>query len=142
MSNLNKVRSGDPLVIPAPAYNAFIDAAQDFRARTANLGQQATPVSRSSGIVMVKNESGTDRARFDVLGLGEPLFLPDGPASAERSFMNAVALQNLDPPGPTGEHREEVRARPTKQRHRDRRLAGRVLDHRDAVGQELELIFG
>lgn len=94
---MKKVRSGDPLVIPATAYNAFIDAAQDFRARTANLGQQATPVSRSSGIVMVKNESGADRARFDVLGLGEPLFLPDGPAGAERSFMNAVAFRGVTP---------------------------------------------
>lgn len=95
--NMKKVRSGDPLVIPAPAYNAFIDAAQDYRARTANVGQQATPVTRSSGIVMVKNESGTDRARFDVLGLGEPLFMPDGPAGAERSFMNAVAFRGDTP---------------------------------------------
>ena len=66
---LSKVQSGDPLVVPAQAYNAFIDAAKDFHQRTANLGQQATPGYRSAGIVLVKNESGEDRARFDVLGL-------------------------------------------------------------------------
>jgi len=90
---MKKVRTGDPLVVPAQAYNAFIDAAKDFHQRTANLGQQATPGYRSSGIVLVKNESGEDRARFDVLGLGDPIFLPDSDAVAEQSFKNAVAFR-------------------------------------------------
>ncbi len=30
---LKKVSTGDPLVIPANTYNAFIDAAQDFQQR-------------------------------------------------------------------------------------------------------------
>ncbi len=90
---MKKVRTGDPLVVPAQAYNAFIDAAKDFHQRTANLGQQATPGYRSAGIVLVKNESGEDRARFDVLGLGDPIFLPDAGAIAEQSFKNAVAFR-------------------------------------------------
>jgi hypothetical protein len=37
--SLKRVQSGEPLFIPASAYNAFIDAALDFRQRTAHLGQ-------------------------------------------------------------------------------------------------------
>ena len=95
--NMKKVRSGDPLVVPAQAYNAFIDAAKDYRQRTAHVGQTATPGYRSAGIVLVKNESGEDRDRFDVLGLGDPIFLPDSGATAEQSFKNAVAFRGDTP---------------------------------------------
>ena len=56
---MKKVRTGDPLVVPAQAYNAFIDAAKDFHRRTANLGQQATPGYRSAGIVLVSGHGGS-----------------------------------------------------------------------------------
>jgi len=91
--SMMKVQSGNPLVIPAQAYNAFIDAAKDFQQRTRHLGQTATPGYRSAGIVLIKNESGDDRQRFDVLGLGDPIFLPDAGAAAEQSFKNAVAFR-------------------------------------------------
>jgi len=71
--HMKKVQTGDPLVVPAQAYNAFVDAAKDFQQRTRHVGQQATPGYRCAGIVLVKNESGEDRDRFDVLGLGERL---------------------------------------------------------------------
>lgn len=90
---MKKVSTGDPLRIPAQAYNAFIDAARDFQQRTAQIGQQATPGYRSAGIVLVKNESGEARQRFDVLGLGEPVILPDAGDAAEQSFKNAVAFR-------------------------------------------------
>ena len=90
---LKKVRTGDPLVVPAQAYNAFIDAARDFQQRTAHIGQTATPGYRSAGIVLVKNESGAARERFDVLGLGDPVILPDVGDTAEQQFKNAVALR-------------------------------------------------
>jgi hypothetical protein len=37
MSDLRKVHPGDRLKLPASAYNAFVDAARDFRDRTAGL---------------------------------------------------------------------------------------------------------
>ena len=91
--HMMKVQSGSPLVIPAQAYNAFIDAAKDFQGRTQHLGQTATPGYRSAGIVLIKNESGDDRQRFNILGLGDPIFLPDAGAAAEQSFKNAVAFR-------------------------------------------------
>jgi hypothetical protein len=91
--HMKKVQSGDPLVVPAQAYNAFIDAAKDFQQRTAHIGQTATPGYRSASIVLVKNESGAARERFDVLGLGEPIILPDAGGAAEQQFKNAVAFR-------------------------------------------------
>jgi len=94
---LKKVQSGDPLVVPAQAYNAFIDAAKDFQQRTRHVGQTATPGYRSAGIVLVKNESGAARERFDVLGLGDPVILPDAGDTAEQQFKNAVAFRGEMP---------------------------------------------
>ena len=91
--HMKKVQSGDPLVVPAQAYNAFIDAAKDFQQRTRHVGQTATPGYRSAGIVLVKNQSGTDRLRFDVLGLGDPIILPDSGGVAEQQFKNTVAFR-------------------------------------------------
>jgi len=110
--HMKKVQSGDPLVVPAQAYNAFIDAAKDFRQRTQHLGQTATPGYRSAGIVLVKNESGDDRQRFDILGLGDPIFLPDAGAAAEQSFKNAVALRGEMPDATLHEGKFVILAEP------------------------------
>jgi len=91
---MKKVKPGDALAIPAEAYNAFIDAARDFQQRTRHIGQQATPGYRSAGIVLVKNESGANRLRFEVLGLGEPIILPD---ADEQQFKNTVAFRGEMP---------------------------------------------
>jgi xylulokinase len=87
MDAMKKARTGDPLVIPAQAYNAFVDAAKDFQQRTRHVGQQATPGYRSASIVQVKNESGADRERFDVLGLGDPIFLPGDVSDMSGTLM-------------------------------------------------------
>ena len=64
---LKKVAAGDLLAIPAETFNTFIDMARDYRSRQVGVAQSPQP-SRSSGIVLVKNASGADRNRFDVLG--------------------------------------------------------------------------
>ena len=97
---LRKVLPGEPFAVPAATWNAFIDAAQDFKDRTADIGRQPTSAGfRSSGIIAVKNESGSARRQFDVLGLGEPIFLPGGGSSggAEQSFRNFVAFRGVMP---------------------------------------------
>jgi len=96
---------GEPFVAPAATWNAFIDAAQDFKDRTADIGRQPTLAGgRSSGIITVKNESGVARRQFDVLGLGEPIFLPSSgssgggsPGGADQSFRNMVAFRGVMP---------------------------------------------
>ena len=91
---LSKVKSGDPLVIPAETFNAFIDAAQDLRNRQSQIRREGRRDIRSSGIVLIKNSSGEDRDRFHILGLDEPLVLPE---DNESEFANRVALIGKTP---------------------------------------------
>jgi hypothetical protein len=53
-SSLKKVSPGDPLVIPAGAYNTFVDAARDYLDRRQDQGQEDHPAARHSGIVPVR----------------------------------------------------------------------------------------
>ena len=69
-----KVQRGEPLRIPAETFNTFIDAAKDFRQRTQNRGQSSLANFADSGIVLVKNASGGDRDRYDILGIDSPKF--------------------------------------------------------------------
>ena len=85
-----KVQSGQPLMIPAAAFNSFIDAAEDYRRRQQSQFQDPQPQFRQTGIVRVKNATGVDQDRFAILGVGQPIFLP---TDSPDSFRNEVALQ-------------------------------------------------
>ena len=93
---LRKVLAGEQFVAPAATWNAFIDAAQDFKDRTADIGRQPVAGFRSSGIITVKNESGGARRQFDVLGLGEPMF-PLAGNVGKTSFDSLVAFRGVMP---------------------------------------------
>jgi len=91
---LRKVQAGQKLVIPAAAYNAFIDAAVDYRRRTARIGQKAEPSQRQAGIVLVRNDSGGDLNRLAVLGIDAPVFTP---TDSLETFANGIALVGVTP---------------------------------------------
>jgi len=110
MSNsLKKVQSGQPLVIPASAYNAFIDAALDFRQRTAHLGQGAQPSFSQASIVLIRNDSGSNQNRMAVLGIDTPII---DPSANEEEFKNRVALSCVVPAADTHEGKFVVLAEP------------------------------
>jgi len=89
-----KVRSGDALRIPAETFNTFIDAARDFKARRQSSTRTPGFDVQQTGIVRVKNASGTDRERFEVLGIDRPLFTP---ADNLLSFQNQIAFVGVTP---------------------------------------------
>jgi hypothetical protein len=91
---LKKVKPGDPLVIPAAAYNTFVDAAREFLARQHRQAQAGTPSGRHNCIILVRNDSGADRQRYQVLGIDWPIF---DPAGDEEAFRNAPALSGVTP---------------------------------------------
>ena len=91
---LKKVQTGDALRIPARAYNAFIDAAQAQRRRASDRSQQATPSHRSAGIVLVRNDSGSDQNRLAVLGIDAPII---DPAVNDAEFRRRIALSCVTP---------------------------------------------
>ena len=107
--SLKKVQSGQPLVIPASAYNAFIDAALDFRQRTAHLGQGAQPSFSQASIVLVRNDSGSNQNRMAVLGVDTPII---DPSANEEEFKNRVALSCVAPAADTHEGKFVVLAEP------------------------------
>ncbi len=75
-SPLNKVRSGDPLVIPASTFNAFVDVALEQQRRQHSTSRERERAAQPAGLVPVRNESGGDRGRFDVLGITGPVLTP------------------------------------------------------------------
>ena len=106
---LKKVQTGQPLVIPARAYNAFIDAALDFRQRTAHLGQGAQPSFSQASIVLIRNDSGSNQNRMAVLGVDAPII---DPSANEEEFKNRVALSCVAPAADTHEGKFVVLAEP------------------------------
>jgi hypothetical protein len=91
---LKKVKPGDPLAIPAATFNTFVDAAQDFLRRQRDVGR--TPVADRPPFetVLLKNASGADRGRFDVLGIDAPVFTP---TDSLETFTNGIALAGVTP---------------------------------------------
>ncbi len=65
------VQSGDPFSMPASVYNRFADAAN------AVLPSGKPSGGVPAGMAVVKNTSDTDMKRFDVIGLTEPITLPE-----------------------------------------------------------------
>jgi len=82
-----KVTGGEPFKPSARAWNSFIDAAEDFKRRTAGFRQGEAPPPLPAGWVYVRNDSGADRERFEVLGLDEPLIERDD----EQAFLEFAA---------------------------------------------------
>lgn len=91
-----KARSGDPLRIPVRAYNAFVDAAIDQRSRFHATAVDHQREMRSSGLVLVRNQSGHDADRFAALGVDGPVFLPD-PEPDPGAFARRVHLVGVTP---------------------------------------------
>ncbi len=93
----------------ASAYNAFIDAAVDFRQRTAHLGQGAQPSFPQATIVLVRNDSGSNQNRLAVLGIDTPII---DPATNLNEFKNRVALSCVTPAVDTHEGKFVILAEP------------------------------
>ncbi len=98
MSDLRKVKPGEPLRIPAATFNTFIDAAEDFQRRRHDQSAGPQAAGRRMDAVPVKNNSGSDVGRFGVLGIDGPIFTP---ADSENGFKNRVALVGVTPADPT-----------------------------------------
>ena len=82
------VRSGEPLVIPATAYNAMVDAAQVVRNRRLNLAPHGAGFD--SLLVHVVNMTGKALQRFDVVGLDGPLETQNLDVFCERIIFKGV----------------------------------------------------
>lgn len=89
-----KVRTGEPLRVPARAYNAFVDAALAHRRESQRIGREPERALGDRGVALVRNESGGAIDRFGALGVAGPLV---DPGDNEREFAERVALRGVTP---------------------------------------------
>ncbi len=71
-----KVAIGDPVRFQAQLWNAMIDAAQANQKSKHGQAIASLTTTRSTTIVRIKNETGTNLARGSILGLDGPIFTP------------------------------------------------------------------
>jgi hypothetical protein len=92
--HFKKVKSGDKLVIPALAFNSFVDAARDYQERQRAQTADPTPSPRNMVIVPVRNDTGGDLERFNVVGLDVPII--DSAANLDE-FRNRATFAGVTP---------------------------------------------
>ena len=89
--HLRKVRTGDPLRIPAAAYNAFVDAAHLARRIDADAGAGPVIPGAQEHLVLVRNDSGDDLPRFGIVGIAGPIIEPGAEGNTDE-FKRRAAL--------------------------------------------------
>jgi hypothetical protein len=91
---LKYVQPGQPLEMPAQAFNTFVDVGRWFRNQRQQSGAQIVADVFSANIAKLKNTSGGDRGRFHVLGLNEPIFTPTDNLT---TFQNTITFKGITP---------------------------------------------
>jgi len=89
---LHKVRTGDPLKIPAGAYNAFVDTAIAHQSRERNTIADAHRELNQRGLVLVRNDSGIELTSHHALAITGVLIEPDT-NDDERTFQSRTPLK-------------------------------------------------
>jgi len=88
-----RARPGEKLKLSATAWNACLDAAEAHKRGQPGMG--GGPIQfRQADIVLVKNASGSDVSRFEVLGIDGVIVTPD---DSLIEFQNQVALRGITP---------------------------------------------
>lgn len=88
-----QVTPGDPFEFPAVVYNAMLDTIRDAGYAT-GAGDPGRASGRQPAIIRVKNESGSDILRNQVLGLDGPIFTP---TDSEDAFLRSVSFRGVVP---------------------------------------------
>ncbi|MFO0449981.1 MAG: hypothetical protein ACK52I_15185 [Pseudomonadota bacterium] len=96
-----KVQPGDPLKIPAEAWNALVDLSQQQKNQRHDQLSESEGTSRQTTLAKVRNQTGVDLDRFSIVALGTPIITP---AENLREFKRQVSFQGLVPSAGTGTH--------------------------------------
>ena len=88
-----KVNPGDPFQVRASTFNTMIDAAKAWKNRQASTAGGPTKYSPpDTDVILVQNDSGADRERFDILGIDDVVI---NPTDNEEEFKSRVALSGV-----------------------------------------------
>ncbi|MFN7735515.1 MAG: hypothetical protein ACK5O8_05310 [Pirellula sp.] len=94
-----KVMPGDPLKIPAEAWNALVDLSQQQKNQQHDLISQTEGTSRQTTLAKVRNQTGVDLDRFSIVALGTPIITP---TANLKECKRQVSFQGLVPSAGTG----------------------------------------
>lgn len=94
-----KVQQGDPLKIPAEAWNALIDLSQHEKNNRHNQQFKDEGSIRQTTLAKVRNQTGFDLARFSIVALGTPIITPEDNLT---EFSRQVSFQGFAPSMDTG----------------------------------------
>lgn len=94
-----KVQQGDPLRIPAEAWNALIDLSQHEKNNRHNQQFKDEGSIRQTTLAKVRNQTGFDLDRFSIVALGTPIITPEDNLT---EFSRQVSFQGLVPSADTG----------------------------------------
>lgn len=89
-----KVAAGERLVIPAPAYNAFIDAAMAARQRKQEPGNRPQVLGPQATTIFVQNNTSGDLDKGAILGVSAPLITV---AENLDGFLDGTPLVGIEP---------------------------------------------
>src|SRR6476659_5442617 len=85
---------GRPVLVPARAWNDVLATVRALKGGAHNTAADLSQAWPSTGVVWVRNDSGSARDRFDVLGIDAPLILP---ADNLGEYQRRVAMSGLLP---------------------------------------------
>lgn len=94
-----KVQPGDPLQIPAEAWNALVDLSQHQKNQRHDQQSKNEGSSRQTTLAKVRNQTGIDLDRFSIVALGTPVITPTANLT---EFKRQVSFQGLVPNAGTG----------------------------------------
>jgi hypothetical protein len=78
--SLQKVVRGQPLRIPADSWNTLMDVARAYNKRPAQRAGDALAGYRTD-VIRIRNDTGVDVNKFEMLMPGAPVFVPPGAAA-------------------------------------------------------------
>ena len=110
MTAPQKVQSGQPWQPSATAHNAFVDTYQYVEELRRSGGAGVGRAGSGTNVVQVRNDSGVDRDRFDVLGIAGPVI---DPADNLPVFKNGIVLKGVVPVLPAGQGTTTTTGDPT-----------------------------
>src|SRR5262249_10868273 len=105
---LDKVAPGQPFRPDAEDWNAFIDAARDFRARSSRPDLKELELS-ALGVIRVRNDSGAALPRCAAVGINQPFITP---GTNLVGFQNQVTFGVVKPVAGTHEGRTAILLEP------------------------------
>jgi len=89
------VQPNQPVVFSATAWNAMLAAGRAFRANQTGTASDPLTTTRSSSLIRVLNDTGTNLEQGQIVGLEEPIFVPE--ETSVEAFLREVAFIGVTP---------------------------------------------